>query len=577
MRLHITYILLACLTFVGCSESYDEKYTPNITPRFLRYSGYKTLQFQAKPLNTQPFRVLSCKTPWQIDNLSDWITLSEIQGDGSADTTVVNVGVQENKFADTLRTHILLLKSAAEDFYYSKGITVSQSAAAPYITPSNTIVEFSGKASTRDLSVQSNTAWDVNTSENWLYAEKSGKGLTISVSGNDTEIARTGYIMLVAEKITTRINVRQEPANLYAQSDTIVFDRVAGTYTLAVVSDLEWKAYTNDSWIQVSPEKGGVGEGKIEVSVTPNNSTAERIGSVYVTMGAKSIKIPILQHYYYAKTNLREIEFGSRGGTMALSVSSNDSWKAIMDNSDWLTLTDRSGVGSKDIILTAKDNSSVTSRSMSLLLDFEVCEDISLDIVQRPRYLTTSQNTIAFFGKGGTENLHINTDGQYRIEQNGDWFTISQSGDDIAVTAPENGTKVRREGSIEITMTDLLEGKLSVTIPVEQSYGGKVIDKSEYDDDTDWSDDKSEWTVKLSVIGYKTDEDWSTNPDKSESTINISEYATDVDMTTGNIPSSFNRVLYDSTDVDWTDRTDQNNSNINHSDYSNDEEWTNKE
>lgn len=577
MKRHILYIV-ACLALFGCSDTYDEGLglTLSETPRFLDVSQDR-LRFDARPQAEQKLIIKSIQTPWKLINDSKWITLSVesmyVTGEKS---TEVSVLASENESGDTARSHIIFLESTASDWKASVPIIVTQSVATPYIMPEQTNVELSGKKQEYVLSVQSNTNWHCESSESWLKARRVGDDLLIDVEGNNSTLARKAEVVLSGAD-NASIAIEQEPANVHATTDTIEFDRVAGTYTLAIEADLLWQAYTNESWIQVSPVSGEAGENMLEISVTPNNSTSDRYGNVYVVIETMSLKIPVFQHSYYTKTEQNEIVFGSHGGAMVLTVSSNDSWKGSVVANDWLTLSESSGVGSKELTLVAKENATLNRRSVFMLIISDNSDDIPLGIVQNPRYLVPSSNAVSFFGKGGTETIHISTDGKYNVEKSGDWFMMTQNGDDIVVSAPENNTDAWRSGSITITLTDLKEGELFVVIPVEQALNGQIVNIKDYEDDEDWNDDKSDWIVKISVVGYRNDEEWSTNPDKAESDIGMDEYEPDSDVTTENTPSWMIHVLYDSMDTDWSSNPDKNKSDVSHSDYSDDNEITNED
>lgn len=575
MNRHILYIILSLL-LVGCSDTFDESngLIPTMEPHYLSVSK-QTLSFNAQSNQKETLTVTSIQTPWKFINDSKWLTLSVEQEIVMGEkTTDVDVFPLENKSADTTRTHIIFLESSTDKWKSSTPIIISQSKAVPYIVPQEQHFTLSGRKQVVTVKIESNTDWSCASTQSWIKAIRQGDMLFINVEDNNTLSARNGEIALSGATITA-ISIEQEPANLTAVTDTIIFDRTAGTYTLAVESDLQWQAYTNDSWIQVSPEMGDAGENKIEISVTHNNSTSGRKGYVYVKIANKSVKIPVWQQGYYTKADNQDIVFDSHGGAMIVSVSSNDNWKATIDDNDWLVLSETYGSGAKELTLIAKENATLNSRSVPMLISSDHSDDIKLNIMQNPRYLTSSSSSIAFFGKGGTETIHISTDGEYRIEKTGDWFTVSQNGDDILVSVSENDTRVWRNGSITMTLTDLKEGEMKMIIPIEQAFNSKTIDKSNYDSDAEWNDDKSDWQVKISVIGYRNDNDWSVNSDKTVSYIGMGEYESDKEIVISTTPIIMKHLLYNSDDKDWN--IENVYSSLHYSDYAEDNEVSNND
>lgn len=555
MKSHILYILWACVLFAGCTEMFDEKapFTPYQEPRYLNVTE-DVLSFEAKPSNAKHLHIESVKTPWQINDVCNWLKLSVKGDDGSKDTTIVSVDASENGSGDTLRTNIMFVQSAISDWKYSKAVTVTQSAARPFISPSVHSIVFTGRADTKTLSVQYNTNWTFSVTDSWLRVIRSGNELILNASGNDTGRARTCSIKLTGAT-TSVIRVEQEPANLTASTDTIKYKEQAGSHLLSIESDLDWSAYTNDSWIDVNPTQESAGTSKLEISVSPNNSTQARTGSVYIKSATKTIKIPVSQSAYYMTANKNRVEFGSHGGTMELSLSTNDTWSVYSPESDWLTLSENKGSNNAIILLNAEENATLTQRSMTLTITSSVCPALSVDVYQNPRYLSTSAKAIAFFGKGGeTDPIYIDTDAQYRWEKDADWFDVEVTNNIMIINVKDNSDGLWRKGSITLTVTDLTEGELVLTIPVEQAVNGKSVNIEDFDNDIDWTDDKSEWKPIINILQYREDENWTTNPEHKNSVIdkdgyNADEYWTDNDTTT----SSILRINYFE-DEDWTNK-----------------------
>lgn len=523
------YILCIALLLGSCTEDmHNVGEQASLSARYLNASP-SFVKFNSPLSSEQEISVISMHSSWELSDMPKWLTANPNAGNGNQ---TVRIYAEENLSGDTARVAILNLKSTSSDWQFCLPVTVSQIAAKAFISPEREKINFSGRSNTETIEVASNCNWETKCNESWIKAERQGNKLLVSVDAiADSENGRFGYVQLVG-KTSANILVEQDPANLKASTDTLYFDNVAGTYSLSVESDLNWTASTSCSWIQVSPAVGGVGNADIEITVTPNTSTSTREGSVYLRMHDQVIKIPIVQRGYYMETETQQIEFGSHGGVINLSLMSNDNWDVEVFDADWLTISSSSGNGSENIIMTATDNPTLNSRESSMAIKSAYCPTLNISIRQNPRYLTLSSKSIAFFGKGGTsEPIYIDADAQYKWEKKGDWFNASITDDVLIVSAAENNTGAWRQGSITFTVTDLKEGELIVTVPVEQAISGVKIEKGEYEDDGDWNDDKSEWKVVVTIIEYKEDEDWSNNPEKKESSINHSDYSDDEDWT----------------------------------------------
>ena len=129
-------------------------------------------------------------------------------------------------------------------------------------------------------------------------------------------------------------------------------------------------------------------------------------------------------------------------------------------------------------------------------------------IRQKARYLTVDSDGVQFFSKGGTSApITISTDGKYSISEQTDWFSISREGDVFTVSADVNETGHIRTGDITITLTDLTEGSLTLTLTVTQIAPGGYFSREDYTDDNLW-DATYNSVFSISVIGYASDENW---------------------------------------------------------------------
>lgn len=495
------------MSISSCSESeLSGEEVASLSGRYLSTS-VSSLNFVASA-SSQKMDVYSHTTPWQISNRAHWITLSESIGDGNSSSTPLSISVKENNSGDTLRTHILLLESTASDWKHTCPISVSQDAAVPYIIPVITSIEIPGRETTQEIHISSNTEWVPKCDMPFLNVERSGDKLIIHATENvDTEHGRRGEVLLVGST-TSSVVVTQAPSDIKVESDTLFFDNTAASYSLSINSDLPWTASTTYPWIQVLPASGTAGTSELIISVTPNTTTQTREGSVYLKINGKSVKIPIYQRGYYVEVDKNYIEFGSHGGVMELSLSTNDKWETSLSGNDWLSLSPAKGDNSGSVILNAGDNPTISSRNASLSINTTYSGSIVVDIKQNGRYLRASAESISFFGKGGIcDPLYIYTDAKYKVTKSGEWFSMTEKNGVFQVSVGNNDSGNWREGSITFTATDLTQGELVLTIPVTQAIEGLTFSKELYKTDIDYNLLNS-YGLSISILSYNSDIDY---------------------------------------------------------------------
>lgn len=486
---------------LSCNESeYIEGESASSIARYLA-SSESHINLGANASSSR-IQISTINTPWEIKSSSSWLTVSPTYGTSSGNVLIES---KENLSGDTARTQIMMLESTDMDWKFKSPISVTQSAASPYIIPDEENIELPGRANTYRVHVNSNTDWHPSCDQSFLSVKRDGDNLVLQADENtDIENGRWAEVFLVGSTASSLLVV-QSPSDIKAESDTLFFDNVAASYNLSVESDLSWTANTAYSWIQVSPTSGNPGSSVLSVSVTPNTTTSTREGSVYLSINGKSIKIPVYQRGYYAETNTDCIEFGSHGGAMELSLSTNDTWNASLPDTEWLTLSPPMGDKSTAIILNAKDNATPTSRNTSLTISSSYSGSILVDVTQNGRYLRASTETVSFFGKGGNFSpIQIYTDAKYKVAKTGDWFSMSETNGILQVYAGVNGSGTWREGSIVLTATDLTQGELSLVIPVTQAIEGLTFSKESYKADIDYNLLNSHG-LSITILSYSSD------------------------------------------------------------------------
>ena len=433
----------------------------------------------------------------------------------------------------------------------------------------------------KTVSIKSNTTWTISSCPEWCtVTPTSGEGttnVTIKTTDNPNISKREGTIKAIQDGLSLEATMKvvQNGKTFDYGSGTIECSDKAQTLSVSISSNGSWKASTTDSWITVNPTSAS-GSGVLSVSVTENTADDARTGKVTLTIGDKSFEISIIQSGKYFTVNFENIDIGSTGGNVLISISSNDDWSATITGSpSWITLSKTSGNGSADFTASVVDNPSVNSRTANLILTTVHGLSVKIIVTQAARYMTVDHQDILFFAKGGeSDNITISTDGKYTISKSASWFSISEKGNGVfTVTAEENNGKDAREASITITMTDLKEGTYAITLPVIQTcYGGTFV-VSGYGEDKNW-DIGASYNVSLTVTGYSTDKNWDVSAYGVKFNVTITGFNNDKNWDS-NTNSSGNIGTGDYPSDSNYDSKTSSQGNISTSGYGSDSNWNN--
>ena len=445
---------------------------------------------------------ISANTVWTARCDADWLTFSPAD-----DLSYIDINISENLTNEERTANLIVSGAITETFTITQNI-------ANLDTDTNKL-EYSQSGGSYLLKINSEVAWSARTSYDWIdVAPVSGTAgeaiITISTTPNwDTE-QRYGTVgFYVGDAGFATVLILQEGVKLSAPKE-VSFRALGESKTVQVEGNLSWNVLSKPSWVTISPD-GADGSSMITITAENNSDATNRTG--VIKLGKEGVthtaEISVSQDGKYFSVNNEELAIGSKGGTMQVSIATNDSWSVnLFNNAQWLTISDKSGEESLTIDFVAEDNPSVNPRSETSTISPKDLESVNVVIRQKARYLTVDSDGVQFFSKGGTSApITISTDGKYSISEQTDWFSISREGDVFTVSADVNETGHIRTGDITITLTDLTEGSLTLTLTVTQIAPGGNFSREDYTDDNLW-DATYNSVFSISVIGYASDENW---------------------------------------------------------------------
>lgn len=171
----------------------------------------------------------------------------------------------------------------------------------PYLRVSAESLTFEGSASSKNVTIESNTAWEITGIKDWVSISKtSGKGdetLSVTVLENDG-LDRECTINVSGSAISATIKVSQTGRpNLSVSVTELAFGCEASEKEVSLKSNKDWTVQSNSDWITVTPSSGKAAgsEQTVKIAVAANTDL-ERAGELTFAIDAEtSVKVSVRQ------------------------------------------------------------------------------------------------------------------------------------------------------------------------------------------------------------------------------------------------------------------------------------------
>ena len=329
--------------------------------------------------------------------------------------------------------------------------------------------------------------------------------------------------------------VTQEGKSFGPLETVLQFENVASSNTLDISTDGDWTVTTSDGWITVAPSSGH-GNGQVTVTVEANETDNERTGLLSVAVGGTVQYVNVVQKgRYFTIDRGPSASLPSKGGTIELGIATNQAWTAAVKNqSSWLALSATQGQGDAKLVISAQDNSSLESRTDTIVFTPANKQGVKLAVKQAGRYLKTDAQAVSFFYKGGTSApVTVSTDGTFRVEKSSgaDWLVVATNNNLLMFTAEPYSGNDKRTATVSLYLTglsgDASEAKM-VDIVVTQYSKNTQFVRDDYGEDV-----RLDVTYKDGALiirsDYGEDKDLSPAPGTSGE-ISRDDYGTDQNL-----------------------------------------------
>ena len=162
---------------------------------------------------------------------------------------------------------------------------------------------------------------------------------------------------------------------------------------MAIVTKTGWTITKSADWLTVNPMSGNNTE-TVRVSAGKNPTSEPR----YATLTVKGGKAPekyvmvtqlagtVVPEVKTLTADVSSLAFEAKGEAKIIKIASNTTW-SITGKPDWCLLSESSGSGSRDITVTANENTKTEDRSGQIVIEGDGVSKVVIDVTQKAKEL----------------------------------------------------------------------------------------------------------------------------------------------------------------------------------------------
>lgn len=253
------------------------------------------------------------------------------------------------------------------------------------ISPASRTFSSMAATGTVSVAVAAGCAWTATTSNVWITipSGQSGAGdgtIVYTVAANSGTATRTGTIRIAEQNFTvTQSGSNTNGSNvctfsLLPTSRTHNYGSTTNSVSVTTQSGCAWNVFTTNAWIAVNSSASNVGSGTVFYSITANESSSSRSGSIRIDGQNFSItqsgntNVSTTCTFALSPTGTTRSSTASTG-TVAVTTQSGCAWNVFTTNT-WITINSGiSNVGNGTVIYSIAANESPSSRSGNIHID----------------------------------------------------------------------------------------------------------------------------------------------------------------------------------------------------------------
>ncbi|MGA2026726.1 MAG: C1 family peptidase, partial [Syntrophobacteraceae bacterium] len=266
-----------------------------------------------------------CSWP-AVSNVS-WISI--VSGAKGAGSGTVKYSVSAN---NTTAQRIGTLTIAGQTF------TVTQAAAScsnASISPQSASPTYTGGNATASVTSPSGCPWTAVSNAGWISVVSGGSGtgngtVTYSVSANSSGASRFGTLTIAGQTLTVTQAGAPCTYSLSATSASPTYTGGSASVNVTSLSGCAWTAVSNNtSFISVVSGASGSGNGTVTYSVSANNTTAQRIGTLTIAGKTFTVTQGAAPCTYSLSSTSASPTYTGGNASVGVTSQSGCSWPAV--------------------------------------------------------------------------------------------------------------------------------------------------------------------------------------------------------------------------------------------------------
>ena len=350
----------------------------------------------------------------------------------------------------------------------------------------NSSFEIAAQGGILEAGLESNGEWNINSVPDWItVSPTSGTGnatLTLNVLPNSTIETRTCEIKATTKDNTAVMTVTQAfGVFLTISPESFECGEAGGEFDVTVSSNDNWSVTNLPDWIMCSATSGS-GDATITLTVHAIIGDMSSDREANVVIGNEQIQktLHVVQHLdpqISISVAPGQVEMPWEGGLATLNVTCEGAWTAST-TVDWIALDKTEGEGDTELTVTVSENSDLTPREANIELvsstGLNAVVFVKQEAAPDPHFLDVSPLDIFFAKEGGSQEITIGCDTEWKVDLVSDWLSVSEmigTGDaTISLIAEPNSFEVPRAAEFYISS----EG-LDRRVKVSQEAGDEIM------------------------------------------------------------------------------------------------------
>lgn len=322
--------------------------------------------------------------------------------------------------------------------------------------PSTGELFFEVGAGSQSFTLRSTASWMITSGEAWIgVSPDMGNGdetITVTVTGNEGGVARSGSLEITGCSVTKRVEVSQEGScYLVPGAHSVELGAAGGTASVEILSNGEWHAETSDTWISLEPASGD-GDRVLLIGAAGNEGQSKRTGTVTLRGCGIARTIQVTQQGACSLEVLPlALEFSPAASDRYVTVSAGNSWKATTAET-WINLSPASGEGTAMLRISVTENKGSAARNGVVLVNG--CGTVyAISLVQRSSCLfDLSSQVLDFTYMPGSKSLSVNTSSRWQAHTDDAWITLTPAsgtkGGQVKVDVAMHSGEIPRTGTV---------------------------------------------------------------------------------------------------------------------------------